>query len=333
MAPVTGVRSVVTGLIIGLAALVLLPTDGHAWTHGTHMFLSETILANVHLLPGHIGELIAAFPYDFLYGSIAPDTSIAKKYVPAGRHSHFWNVGQETFDLAGSDSLRSFGLGYLTHLAADTVAHNFFVPRQLLLTTSTQAMGHQYWELRAETHLTDSYARRARDLIRLDHRPADAHLERIISPTLFSVKTNRRIFRSIVHLSDTKSWQRAMQAARERSRFLLTDESVERHLAVSYDFTMETLAEAGRQGGAARQFDPSGEAQIRRAKRWRREAMWKGGLWVPERMVEAADERFALPTLDLGFWKSSSVTRPWLTDPEALAISPEALNQGDGTDG
>lgn len=333
MAPLGPARVALTGIILGVVALVLFPADAFAWTHGTHIFLSETILANLHLLPASVAELIAAFPYDFLYGSIAPDTSIAKKYVPAGRHSHFWNVGQETFDLAESDPLRSFGLGYLTHLAADTVAHNFFIPRQLLLTTSTQAMGHQYWELRAETHLTDRYARRARDLIRLDHRPADAHLERIISPTLFSVKTNRRIFRSIVHLSDTKSWQRAMQAARERSRFLLTDENVERHLAVSYDFTMEALAEVGRQSGAARHFDPSGEAQIRRAKRWRREAMWKGGLWVPERMVEAADERFALPTLDLGFWKNSAVTRPWLTDADAVTISPATTNQGDDSDG
>ena len=80
-----------------------------------------------------MADLLHAFPYDFLYGSIAPDTSFAKKYVPRGRHSHFWHVGQETFDFAGSDALRAFGLGYLAHLAADTVAHNFFVPRQLLL--------------------------------------------------------------------------------------------------------------------------------------------------------------------------------------------------------
>ena len=31
-----------------------------------------------------IAELLAAFPYDFLYGSIAADTSIAKKYAAAG---------------------------------------------------------------------------------------------------------------------------------------------------------------------------------------------------------------------------------------------------------
>jgi len=325
-------RVAVTAVVLAVVALTIFPADAHAWTSGTHIYLGETILANLRLLPTAVADLIGAFPYDFLYGSIAPDTSIAKRYVPIGRHSHFWHVGQETFDFAESDPLRAFGLGYLSHLAADTIAHNFFVPRQLLLTSSTRAMGHQYWELRVETHLTDQFARRARDLIRLDHAISDSYLERIISPTLFSVRTNRRIFRSIIHLSDTKSWQRAMQAARERSRWLLTDTDVERHLALSYDFVMETLTELGRQAGAARVLDPSGDLALRKAKRWRREALWNGGLWVPERMVEAAEERFGLPQIDIGFWKASVAERPWLalTEPAGPTSSQRSGATTDG---
>ena len=325
--------SVLVGVVVGLLLVALFPADAHAWTHGTHVFLSDTILTNLRLLPSSVADLIGAFPHDFLYGSIAPDTSIAKRYVPKGRHSHFWNVGQETFDFAASDQLRAFGLGYLTHLAADTVAHNFFVPRQLLLTSSSRAMGHQYWELRAETHLTDRFARRARDLILLDHTAADRHLEKIVSPTLFSVATNRRIFRSIVHLSDTRSWQRAMQAARERSRWLLTDHDVERHLALSYDFVMEALDTIGTRGGMARQLDPSGENPLRRAKRWRREALWTGGLWVPERMVEAAEERFGLPDVTLGYWQSSTVDRPWLALASQAELNPVPTDEGVNSNG
>lgn len=327
-------RLVVTGVLLGCIAAVLLPDTAYAWTHGTHVFLGETVLANLHLLPSHVATLIGSFPHDFLYGSIAPDTSIAKRYVPAGRHSHYWNVGQETFDHAETEALRSFGLGYLAHLAADTVAHNYFIPRQLLLTSSTRAMGHQYWELRVETHLTDRYARLARELIRRDHSGSDLHLERIISPTLFSVRTNRRIFRSIVHLSDTKSWQRAMQAARGVSRFLLTDEDVERHLALSYEVVMQTLAGISDREGVAREWDPSGEGPLRRAKRWRREALWKGGLWVPEHMIEAAEERFGLPDLDLGFWQASKIERPWMPLIGKPALydthTPGVLNDGQG---
>ena len=72
-------------------------------------------------LPPAIAALLGAFPYDVLYGSIAADTSIAKKYAPAGRHCHAWNVGQEIFERAHDEPLRAFALGYLAHLAADVV--------------------------------------------------------------------------------------------------------------------------------------------------------------------------------------------------------------------
>src|SRR5439155_1161742 len=167
-----------------LAAIVLLPAVAHAWTPGTHVYLGESVLANLHQLPTAVADLLRAFPFDYLYGNIAADTSLAKKYAPVGRHCHAWHVGQEIFDLAPTDPLRSFGLGYLSHLAADTVAHNFFVPRQLVLTSSTAALGHSYWESRFETHLGDAYAKEAKELILQDHTPSDTHLDTIISPTL-----------------------------------------------------------------------------------------------------------------------------------------------------
>jgi hypothetical protein len=314
---VTGGRLVIALALVGLWILIH-PALAHAWTPGTHIYLGETILANLRLLPPHTATLLQAFPFDFLYGSIAPDTSIAKKYVPEGRHSHFWNVGQETFDQAPNDALRAFGLGYLSHLAADAIAHNYFVPRQLLLTTSTRSMGHTYWESRIETHLSGRFARRAREIILLDQSAADRHLERIISPTLFSVKTNRRLFRGMVHLTHTKSWHRAMQAQRDRSRWDLTDADVERHLSTAYDVTVEMLAAA--EDGTleslkARALDPNGHLALKTAKRLRKRVLDAGILGSPGRLVELADENFGVKSLDLGYWARSEVERPWLSPP------------------
>src|SRR5262245_2087999 len=98
-------------------ALMLFPSTAHAWTPGTHVFLGEAIMRSPQLLPPAIAELLRAFPYDFLYGSIAADTSIAKKYAPVGRHCHSWAVGLEILDLAADEPLRAFALGYLAHLA------------------------------------------------------------------------------------------------------------------------------------------------------------------------------------------------------------------------
>ena len=302
------------GLAAGLLLVALLPADAWAWTPGTHIWIGEAILANLRFLPPAVADLLHAFPFDFLYGSIAPDTSFAKRVVPPGRHSHFWNIGEEVLGHAEADSLRAFGLGYLSHLAADTVAHNFYVPRQLLLTSSTRAMGHSYWEIRAETHLTDRYARQARELLRMDHTGADRHLEAIISPTIFSVRTNRRLFRGMVHLAHTRSWQRAMQAARERSRWILTDADVERHLAAAYDVTMEMLM--SRAEGLARRLDPSGARPLRQAKRMRRGEVIRGAWFEPERLIEAAENIFGLPAQLPGFWQDSLLVRPWLPAPE-----------------
>ncbi|MGE0553485.1 MAG: zinc dependent phospholipase C family protein [Gemmatimonadales bacterium] len=329
-------RRLAVGAVVAVLLLVLFPTDAHAWTPGTHIFLGETVLGNLKLLPPLVADLLHAFPYDFLYGSIAPDTSLAKHYVPPGRHSHYWNVGQETFDFAEADALRAFGLGYLAHLAADTVAHNYFVPRQLLLTSSSKSMGHSYWELRAETHLTDRFSRKARDLIQMDHTAADRHLGRIISPTIFSVETNRRLFRGMVHLAHTRRWQQVIKSARERSRWALSHDDVERHLSLSYDLTMEMLHEVAALAGHARRLDPSGAEALRRVKQWRRRALLGGGLIEPERLLTEAEERYPLPSTDLGFWRSSFIERPWADllagGPDSLAITlpSEESDHGEG---
>ena len=135
--------------LVAVAALVLFPGVAHAWTPGTHIFLGESVLANLHQLPAIVADLLRAFPYDFLYGNIAADTSMAKKYAPVGRHCHAWHVGQEIFDLAPSDPLRSFGLGYLivwlTFSACATAAqwalHEGALLSSTMATSSTSVAG------------------------------------------------------------------------------------------------------------------------------------------------------------------------------------------------
>ncbi len=293
----------------GLCLLTLvLPEQAWAWTPGTHVYLGESLLANLQLLPTATAALLRAFPYDFLYGNIAADSSIAKKYAPVGRHCHYWHVGQEIHDLAQSDALRSFGLGYLCHLAADVVAHNFFVPRQLVLTSSTSAVGHAYWESRVETHLGAAYPQRARDLIQMDTLEADQHLARIISPTLFSVGTNRRLFKGLVHLTEMRSWQRGLKVAVERSRWTLEDRDVESHLGLSYDFMVRLLSEDEPE---PRKFDPSGEEPLHGAKIIRRRVLEAGTRNRAPRLIEAAEEHFGLPVKDLVFWPGRARPLPW----------------------
>ncbi len=301
-------RRALAALAVLVVAAVLFPDRLHAWTPGTHIYLGESVLANLGSLPAAVADLLRAFPFDFLYGNIAADSSIAKKYAPVGRHCHAWHVGQEIHDLARTDALRAFGLGYLSHLAADVVAHNFFVPRQLVLTSSTTGFGHSYWESRFETPLGDRFARTAKEVILLDHTPADAHLDQIIAPTIFSVKTNRRLFRGMVHITEHKGWQRAFQVAEKTSRWDLPTADVEGHLALSFDYVMEMLAQPDSE---PRRYDPAGDQPLRIAKQMRREALLAGGWRDPERLRAAAQEHFGLPDRRPVFWSDAVIKKPW----------------------
>ena len=313
------------GAVVAVGLLLLVyPDSAHAWTPGTHIYLGESVLANLAVVPTAVADLLRAYPFDFLYGNIAADSSIAKSYAPLGRHCHYWHVGQEIHDLAESDAMRAFGLGYLSHLAADTVAHNYFVPRQLMLTRSTAAVGHSYWETRVEAHLGDAYARAAKDVILLDHSEADSHLDRLIAPTIFSVRTNRRLFRGMVRLTETTSWQRASQVAREYSRWSLAEQDVERHLGLSYDFMIELLSGSE---VSAHQLDPSGERPLKAAKELRRRVLRTAGRRNPIRLSEEAHEHFGLPERPLEHWARIPQKLPWRA-PEGAAPSPKALVNG-----
>src|SRR5687768_5999403 len=285
-----------TAAAVAIVAVALFPSTAFAWTPGTHVFLGEAVLRSLAMLPANIAELLAAFPYDFLYGNIAADTSIAKKYAAAGRHCHAWHVGLEIREQARDEPLHAFALGYLAHLAADAVAHNYFVPRQLAVTSSTAALGHSYWESRFETHLGERYARRARELILLDHARSDAHLDRILSPTIFSTPTNRRIFRGMVYVTDTESWQRIFQLMSERSRWDLPDADVDAYLARSFDYIVDFLRRV--EHSEPYRLDPSGDGPLRVAKRVRRAALRQGG---EEFVVTEAQRHFGMPESTLRF--------------------------------
>jgi hypothetical protein len=287
-----------TAIVLGaLALLVLLPQDALAWTPGTHILLGEALLRSADvLLPTSIATLLRAFPYDFLYGSIAADTSFAKRYARVGRHCHAWAVGDDILDRARDDALRAFGYGYLAHLAADVVAHNHFVPHQLAITSTTSAVGHSYWESRFESHTGERWARRAREVILLDHARSDDHLDRVLSPTIFSTPTNRRIFRSMVYVTDSGSWQRVLALMAEQSRWTLRDGTVIAHLDRAFDYVVDLLASGDK--AIPRQFDPSGEEALREAKRVRKLALERGGERAARK--DAAD-RFALPATGPGW--------------------------------
>ncbi|MCI0435059.1 MAG: zinc dependent phospholipase C family protein [Gemmatimonadetes bacterium] len=298
-------------VVIAALLLAILPADAWAFGPATHVFLGAHLLDAASLLPADLLLLLRAHPQSFLYGSVAADISFAKKYVPAGRHCHFWHVGEEILARASNDRLRAVAYGYLSHLAADTIAHNYFVPRQLLLTSSTKALGHGYWEHRLDAHLGDPHGAIAREVVMgYDHAEADHLFDRVLSGTIFSFETNRRIFRGMIRVQDNERWRAAFARVRESSRWDLSDATVQTYVALSFDFVVDYLLRGGSSHAAA--LDPTGEFNLDLAKKVRRLALRESGFSKPGLFQTLADDFFPLPDAALGYWarKADAVSTP-----------------------
>ncbi|HEY0673149.1 MAG TPA: zinc dependent phospholipase C family protein [Longimicrobiales bacterium] len=297
-------------VICGLIAVVLLfslPESAWAFGPAAHVYLGSHLLDALVLIPSGIADLLRAYPQSFLYGSMAADISFAKKYVPAGRHCHFWHVGEEILEAADNDRLRAVAYGYLSHLAADTIAHNFFVPRQLMLTKSSKALGHAYWEHRLDVQLGTKYTALAREVVMdYDHSEADTLFDRVLSGTIFSFETNRRLFRGMIRFQDNDRWHFVLDRAIQVSRWDLTEATMESYMSRSFDFIVDYLLRGRDSLPAA--LDPVGEFNLQLAKKVRKLALREGALTNPQVLHDMADDFFPLPNAQLGYWQPSKAS-------------------------
>lgn len=304
--------------------LLLSAEPAWAWGPGAHIFLGREILGALSLLPAGIAALLRLRPYDFLYGCVAADITLGKKYAPAGRHCHHWHVANELREAADSPATRAFALGYLTHLAADTTAHNFYVPRRLLTSAQTHSFGHSYWEHRIDAQLGEEYLRAARRLVLdFDHAHNDALLDRILDPTVFSFQTNRRIFRGMIRVTGHDTWHALFVRVIDLSRWDVDDAEALTWMAHTLDYTLDYLIHGN--NSIAVRLDPTGEERLSEARRLRRAFATSKRRDELERL---AARQFALP-YDRPGWSglrdsARGVAPSLLIEPECAALPDPA---------
>jgi hypothetical protein len=257
--------------LVGAVLLVLVtPESLWAWGPTTHAWLSSQVLGSLQLLPLVVREILEAHPYSYLYGSLSADITLAKRYVHYSRHCHNWSVAYEILDRAETARLQAFALGYLSHLAADTIAHNTFVPRLLVSTPLSSNLGHTYWEYRFDAALDDRYLKLAREVVTMEHGEEDELLETVLTQAFFSFQTNKRIFQRLIHLSNQERWHNLWVRMADASRWELSDGEVGDYGDFASGYVRDFL-----QRGAAslsQTLDPTGTERLALAKKLRRQS-------------------------------------------------------------
>ncbi|HMK49427.1 MAG TPA: zinc dependent phospholipase C family protein [Thermodesulfovibrionales bacterium] len=180
--------------ILLILYIILSPTIALAWGPLTHVYLGNELLSLGALIPAGIFQIIRRYKKDFLYGTLMADLVVGKKYLPEHKNSHNWAFAFELLKSAETKQQKAFVYGYMSHLAADTVAHNVY-------TAEKKNIAHTLLELKADCIIDKKYWSQAIAIDKKTQMRNDLFLENSVNRFLFSFKTNKRILKGMVYLS------------------------------------------------------------------------------------------------------------------------------------
>ncbi|GIW41116.1 MAG: hypothetical protein KatS3mg076_1693 [Candidatus Binatia bacterium] len=252
-----------------LLAFLLLPSEAHAWGPITHVAHGWTALAELTIASGALQEILRRHRREYLYGCIGADITQAKKYTPAMQyHCHSWKVGWQILEQAETDAEKAFAYGYLSHLASDVFSHNHYVPTQLVLSYPARSLRHVYWEARFDSLQPPAFRRTLAELAGARFPECDALVERVVRRTIFSFRTDKRIFHSMVSWQQLEPWHALLLRLSSRSRFALPPDVVDAYNRACVEAIRDLLARG--KEAACQEADPTGTRALALAKEIRR---------------------------------------------------------------
>ena len=218
-------------------AILFYPSDALAWGPLAHLSFSAQALGQLSAVGPSIRALLQESGDAFLYGSLAADIVVGKNMARYLYHCHNWKVGFHVFDRAESGEEQAFALGFLAHLAADTVAHNYYVPFQTVASFHKFQTQHAYWELRYDQRMDRGLAALARRVSSRALRGHDRLLRReLAGASVLPFGVSRQLFRSLLASARHSRFQHV-------SRFALAPE---RNLPLEAELIQDTSALAVR---------------------------------------------------------------------------------------
>lgn len=239
-----------------LGLMLLTSSPLWAWGPGTHFYLANELIT-MGALTGTLQAIIEGSRKAFQYGSVIADVVVGKDLIDFEEHSHNWNVARNLRNSAETDRERAFAMGFWTHLAADTVAHNIYVPKKILTTSSTWKFGHAYWEMRADEKIPTRNWNALRELMDQDFSRENDLLEDAIPKTVLPFSINHLVQKSIMNLHSLDHWQKLVILLSKFSRYELSDEEIDTYHTMCLQRMEDSLKEGPRQQ-TIMYMDPTG---------------------------------------------------------------------------
>lgn len=247
-----------------LLLVLLSPGEALAWGPGVHTAAARFVLANLDLLPQAAAALLAQFPNTFLYGCLSADFFVGKGSKVRPGHSHNWDSATRLASSADCPQLAAHSLGYMSHLAADVVAHNVYVPWVMARTALPARLAHAYVEAQADSRLTGGHGLAGR-ISRVSQRLVDKGIVSALDKSSLGYLVRKRVFKGSVTLAGLRGWNRSLRLAQRIMP--LPDDRVrlDGMFELSLRAVLDVLRE--REGSVLLEFDPIGSVNLDRAGR------------------------------------------------------------------
>lgn len=273
----------VLALLLALAAVSI-----GAWGPGTHLEYARRVHARRDELPPERARLVDEHRDAYDYGNLAADIINFKAFGGHYNHCHRWTIVDEMREHATTEKEEAFLLGYLSHLAADTIAHNHFVPYHLArYAAGAKGLGHLYWELNADRFVDEQHWQRVAELKNdPDLDALDALVNRTVAKKALSMRTNKLLFNHVLLVSERDAWRAQMERLLPQKRVRLDEEFLEHFRSASTERILLALQRDG--VSKLNQIDTNGKAAQAAAREHHRSA---GGL--RNRLARARPERDA----------------------------------------
>jgi hypothetical protein len=237
-----------------------------AWGPAMHTAIACRILQDGTAILPAIASIIQSFPREFVYGSLAADFFVGKGTKPREGHSHNWQTGFRLLRKAKPDKQAAYAYGFLSHLAADVIAHNYFVPNLIHQVSTWRRMGHLYWEAKADHSVGSAYINLAKEILVKDDLGCDALLQAAVGKKRNGLKTRRHIFTQTVKLSDLLSSPLSMSLINLGARYRISPSYLVFMSTLSYELVKDVLSRP--YSSPCLSFDPIGSRNLQAAGRF-----------------------------------------------------------------